>query len=68
MKSQSNQILEYLQGGKALTAIKALEMFQCFRLAARILDLRKKGFQIEAQMIKVESGKEVASYSLADNA
>ena len=45
--SQEKQILEYLQSGKKLTPIDALNMFGCFRLGARICDLRSKGYNID---------------------
>jgi len=45
--SQEKQILNYLKEGKTLTPIDALNKFDCFRLGARIWDLKKKGFIIE---------------------
>lgn len=63
--SQANQILEYLQGGGKITALSALEYFKCFRLAARIHDLKKKGHAIECEMFTVQSGKSVARYYMA---
>jgi len=41
MESQEKQILNYLQNGNKLTAIDALNRFNCFRLASRINNLRK---------------------------
>ncbi len=64
MKSQSEAILEYLKSGKTLTALEALDLFGCFRLASRISDLNKHGYQIDSQMIKLPSGKYVAEYRL----
>jgi len=61
---QENQILNYLQKGKKLTPIKALNMFGCFRLGARIYDLRRQGYQIDSKIKKLKSGKYVAEYSL----
>ena len=62
--SQTMQIKEWLQTGKPLTALDALENFSCFRLAARIDDLRKEGMQIETR-IKYKNGKRFAEYGLA---
>lgn len=45
--SQEKQILEYLQAGNKITPIDALNMFGCFRLGARICDLRNKGYNID---------------------
>jgi hypothetical protein len=63
-KSQNQEILSYLQEGKTLTAIDALMMFDCFRLSARILNLKKEGHKIITTMIKTHNGKSVAKYSL----
>ena len=62
--SQSAQILRYLESGKTLTAKKAWTMFGCFRLAARIRDLRMMGHPINSERIQVR-GKTVAQYSMS---
>jgi hypothetical protein len=46
MKSQKEQILARLQFGQSITPIQALELYGCFRLGARIYDLRKAGHNI----------------------
>lgn len=61
MKSQNEKILKYLQTGKTLTPITALDRFQCFRLAARISDLRKEGHTIYTNTIN-KNGKSFAGY------
>ena len=65
-KSQELQILAYLKQGKPLTAIDALNKFNCFRLAARIKDLRYKGYSINSTKVK-ENGKSFAVYSIGEN-
>ncbi len=60
--SQTNKILKHLEKGKRLTPLQALKKFDCFRLSGRILDLRKLGINVKTEMIKVRSGKRVASY------
>lgn len=45
--SQANLILEALKAGESITPLDALNRFSCFRLGARIFDLRKKGYDIE---------------------
>jgi hypothetical protein len=62
--TQAGKILAYLQAGNRLTALEALQRFQCFRLAARIHELRRDGWQIEEQMVETGSGKRVAEYSM----
>ena len=62
--SQNQQIANYLNKGKKLTTLQALEKFGCFRLAARIADLRNNGMNIATKTIKLENNKIVAQYSL----
>ena len=63
-KSQEQAILSHLKSGRSITPIEALSLYKCFRLGARIYGLKKAGFNIESQMVKVPSGKRVASYRL----
>lgn len=60
--SQSSQILDMLQRGP-VTAMDALNKAGCFRLAARINDLRRDGHNITTQMITL-NGKNIAQYNL----
>jgi hypothetical protein len=62
--SQNKQIADYLNKGKKLTPIDALNKFGCFRLAARIADLRNEGMNIVTNTIKLENKKQVAQYSI----
>lgn len=63
MESQTNLILKHLKKGKTINPVQALTNFNCFRLAARISDLRRKGYNITTTMHK--SRKKVwAVYSL----
>jgi len=62
--SQRIKIKTWLESGKTLTSIDALERFGCFRLAARIDDLRREGLEIETKY-QHKDGKRFASYGLA---
>ena len=62
--SQNKQIADYLNKGKKLTTIDALNKFGCFRLASRINDLRNDGMNIKTNIIKLENKKQIAQYSL----
>ena len=62
--SQSAAILNYLESGGSLSPIEALNKFNCFRLAARIDDLRKAGHDIQTEIFKDDNGKKYAVYSL----
>lgn len=59
----SGRLLRALQAGERLTPISALERFQCFSLSQRMGELRRMGWPITAQMVRVPSGKKVAEYS-----
>lgn len=63
MKSQNKQILNYIQAGNSITPIDALQLFNCFRLSARIHDLRTQGYAIQKRMIQ-KGEKRFASYNL----
>lgn len=51
MDSQTKQILEYLRTGKKLTPLDALQLFGCFRLSARISELRDMGRDMGFEII-----------------
>ena len=60
--NQTKEILSWLEQGNSITPILALERFGCFRLGARIWDLRKMGYNIESKL--VGDKKHWAEYSL----
>lgn len=60
--SQTTEILEMLKAGP-ITAMDALQKAGCFRLAARINDLRQQGHEIITTNVEIH-GKHVAQYSL----
>lgn len=62
-RSQNTEIKEYLEAGGKLAPLDALREFSCFRLGARIHDLKKEGMNIKTEIINV-GGKRVARYSL----
>lgn len=62
--SQKALIKEWLLNGYSLTQLEALTQFGCFRLAARIADLRDKGLNVVTDMITLDNGKRVARYIL----
>lgn len=63
MQSQEHKILEFLKARNRLTPLEALNRFGCLRLSGRILDLRKKGYDIKTEIVE-ENGKRFAEYSL----
>jgi hypothetical protein len=60
--SQNALIKGWLLNGYAITQLEALTQFGCFRLAARIADLRDKGLNVVTDMVTLENGKRVARY------
>jgi hypothetical protein len=63
-KSQAEKILDYMLSGKAITPIEALDLFGCFRLGARIADIKAKGYLVYSEFITTENGKKVKQYHL----
>jgi hypothetical protein len=60
--SQNALIKGWLLNGYSITQLEALTQFGCFRLAARIADLRDKGLNVQTDMVTLENGKRVARY------
>ena len=62
-KSQNERILAYLQSGKTLTPLQALDRFNCLRLGGRIFNLRGMGYNIKTTFVH-RGEKTFASYKL----
>ena len=62
--TQCAAILAYMQTGNSITTPIARALCKCERLAARISDLRNKGYDIETTMHYID-GVKFASYFLA---
>ena len=63
-KSQNTLILDWLRQGNTITPIQALNMFGCFRLGARIFNLRRLGHRIEGKRVKVGNQTYVQQYQM----
>ena len=50
--TQTERILKYMQDYGSITPLDALREFGCMRLAARISDLKKRGYRIDSTMIE----------------
>lgn len=61
--SQTDAIKAHLQTGAAITPLEALDKYGCFRLAARIDELRREGLEIET-VTQTRNGKRYAAYQL----
>jgi hypothetical protein len=64
--SQTALIKGWLLNGHYITQLEALNMFGCFRLAARISNLRDQGEKIATKIVTLENGKRVAMYMSTD--
>jgi hypothetical protein len=47
---QNEQILDYLRKNGSITQAEAVERFGCYRLGARIWDLKRRGIRIRRRM------------------
>ena len=66
IESQNKQIKAWLESGKSITPLDALNLFGSFRLGARIFDLKNDyGMNIKTEMVEV-NGKRYAKYSLVN--
>ena len=66
-ESQNKRIRKHLESGRSLTALEALYQYSCFRLGARIHNLKSEGLAIETEMVEILSEgkkKHVARYKL----
>ena len=61
--SQTALIKGWLLNGRSITQLDALNMFGCFRLAARIANLREEGLDIVTDIVTIND-KRIAKYYL----
>jgi hypothetical protein len=61
--TQTEMIRAHLQSGRDLSPIDALNHYGCFRLAARIKELRNQGLPIQT-LTEQRNGKAWAKYRL----
>lgn len=68
IESQRKQIKDWLEKGRPITPIMALQMFGCFRLAAQIFVLKNEyDMPIKTEIVVNASGKRYAKYYLEKN-
>lgn len=60
--SQADRILEHMLAGYAITPLEALKLFGCNRLAARIADIKARGYIIYSEFVTTPSEKKVKRY------
>ena len=62
-QTQKEAILRHLQSGQTITPLEALNLYGCFRLGARIWELRDEGYEIKSENVK-QGKKTFASYKI----
>ena len=65
-ESQCKKIQDYLQEAETLTQLECLGLCDCFRLASRMNDLKKRGLSFDSVFISVPSGKHVKAYYIPE--
>lgn len=60
-QSQNAGILQALKEGAHITPMDALNRFGCFRLSARIADIRKMGYNVKTRIVS-SNRKNYAEY------
>lgn len=60
--SQTETVLRYMQEGRKISPLEALNLFGCFRLGARIWDLKQRGIEIASEMFTNEHGISFSRY------
>lgn len=68
--TQAARLLEYLRTHRVITQREAINDLGCYRLAARVSDLKRRGHRISSVMIPVKNRwgevTHVAAYSLQE--
>jgi len=54
-ESQNAAVLDHLTKHGSITALEAVQKLNCWRLAARVYDLRKYGWNINTMMVGVRN-------------
>lgn len=62
--TQTEQILNHMKRGRTVSALNALNLFGCLRLAARIHELKSRGHDIKRDSVQVSRGRRIAVYYL----
>lgn len=60
--TQADKILDYIDRNGFITDAQAASEFDCYRLGARIYDLRKRGVPIITEKARSKKGRVYARY------
>lgn len=67
METQNLMVLAHLKTGRELTPIEALKKYGCFRLAARVYELKQAGWPIYCERRPIDNRRTIGVYSLSLN-
>jgi hypothetical protein len=62
LKPQTRTVLAHLESGDSISPLEAWAVYGISRLAARIYDLRKAGYEIERELRRDKAGHPYARY------
>lgn len=65
-KSQIAHLRKHLKSGRSITPLEALGLYGMFRLAARVKELRDRGWNIKTEMREDPNGKPYAVYYMPE--
>lgn len=66
MKSKIDHLKDHLLGGNSITQLEAIGLYSLFRLAARVHELKKKGWNIITREKRDLNGSVYAEYYLGE--
>lgn len=64
-ETKKAKIREWLESGKPLTAMMAVQLFSCTNLSGMIFQLRKEGMKIDTETILTQDGSHFGRYILS---
>lgn len=65
-KTKIDLLKEHLRSGKSITQLEAIGLYSLFRLAARVHELKKQGWNIVTNVKRDANGSEYAEYTLVE--
>lgn len=63
--TQNMQVLTYMEQHDSISALEAMVELNIMRLASRIHDLKKLGYEIDGEMVISAGGKRYKRYRIA---
>jgi hypothetical protein len=69
-QNQAIRIVEYIRDHGSITALEAMRDLGCYRLAARIHDIKEMSYEIERDFVSVPNrhgeSTQIARYSISE--